>query len=178
MEPWNFGSRTIKGKVAAKRSLDKTASQIKAETPAEGGVEAATAAVEAPAVDLTETVASPVRRVPPKKSGGVRKGTGSKATGKKPAFVQICRDCGQVQCFCVGSLSGFSRNKTGKENLQGLWSGTMLLCLVRCPLCQETKQAKKNCRDCGEVMMLVCILCIFVLDRKQLKHVPTTVVRW
>ena len=99
VEPWNFGSRTIKGRVAAKRSLDKTASQIKAEAPAEGGIEAATAALEAPAVDLTEAVASPVRRVPPKKSGGVRKGTGSKATGKKPAVVQICRDCGQVTGF-------------------------------------------------------------------------------
>lgn len=105
VEAWNFGSRTIKGRKGY-RTLDKTASQIKTEaaaTPA--AADAAAAAADAggiiavddydPAVDLREAAAPPVKRVPSKKAGGVRKG-GSKAMSKKLGMVQICRDCQQV----------------------------------------------------------------------------------
>lgn len=109
VEAWNFGSRTLKGR-KGNRNLEKAASQIKAEpdalpaapsdmaTAADAAADDATAGEDYDAaVELQQAVASPVRRVPSKKSGGVRKGgAGSKAMGKKAAVVQICRDCGQV----------------------------------------------------------------------------------
>lgn len=110
MEAWNFGSRTLKGR-KGNRNLEKAASQLKAEPDALPAVpiDLATAADAAAAddakagedydaaVELQQAVASLVRRVPSKKSGGVRKGgAGSKALGKKAAVVQICRDCAQV----------------------------------------------------------------------------------
>ncbi len=112
VEAWNFGSRTLKGR-KGNRNLEKAASQLKAEpdalpaAPSDMATAAeAAAAADADAtagedydaaVELQQAVASPVRRVPSKKSGGVRKGgAGSKAMGKKAAVVQICRDCAQV----------------------------------------------------------------------------------
>ena len=99
MEAWNFGSRTIKGKTGNKnRTLDKTASQIKAE-PAATAVAAdnAVAAEAAAAVDLTEAVvASPIKKLPSKKAGGPKKGGAGAKAAKKPGTVQICRDCNQV----------------------------------------------------------------------------------
>ncbi len=116
VEAWNFGSRTLKGR-KGNRNLEKASSQLKAEPDALStapsdmatAADAAAAADAADAADATagedydaavelqQAVASPVRRVPSKKSGGVRKGgAGSKAMGKKAAFVQICRDCAQV----------------------------------------------------------------------------------
>ncbi len=105
VEAWNFGSRTLKGRTGNKgKALNKTQSQIKAEpaTTAAGAADAEAGAATAvdeydPAVDLAEAVAPPVRRIPSKKGGGVRKsGAGSRAVGKKAGVVQICRDCGQV----------------------------------------------------------------------------------
>lgn len=104
VEAWNFGSRTIKGRKGY-RTLDKTASQVKTEAAATPAAADAAAAADAdgiiavddydPAVDLREAAAPPVKRVPSKKAGGVRKG-GSKAMSKKLGVVQICRDCQQV----------------------------------------------------------------------------------
>jgi hypothetical protein len=114
VEAWNFGSRTLKGR-KGNRNLEKAASQLKAEPDALPAVpiDLATAADAAAAddatagedydaaVELQQAVASLVRRVPSKKSGGVRKGgAGSKAMGKK-AVVQICRDCGQVSLIAM-----------------------------------------------------------------------------
>ena len=109
VEAWNFGSRTLKGR-KGNRNLEKAASQLKAEPDALPAVpiDLATAADDATAgedydaaVELQQAVASLVRRVPSKKSGGVRKGgAGSKAMGKK-AVVQICRDCGQVSLIAM-----------------------------------------------------------------------------
>ncbi|KAL0025336.1 hypothetical protein WJX79_008358 [Trebouxia sp. C0005] len=110
VEAWNFGSRTLKGR-KGNRNLEKAASQMKAEPdalpllpPDMATADDAAAAADATAgddydaaVELQQAVASPVRRVPSKKTGGVRKGgAGSKAMGKKAAVVQICRDCGQA----------------------------------------------------------------------------------
>ena len=97
VEAWNFGSRTIKGRVGKNRTLDKTASQIKGE-PAAAAVatENALATEAAAAVDLTDPpVASPIRRVPSKKGGPRKSGAGAKGA-KKAGTVQICRDCQQV----------------------------------------------------------------------------------
>lgn len=60
---------------------------------------AATAVEDAAAMeDLMEDVVPAVRRLPSKKTGGVRKGgAGTKGAGKKTGMVQICRDCGQVR---------------------------------------------------------------------------------
>ena len=96
VEAWNFGSRTLKGRTGVKRALDKTASQVKAELPTSSGAEGTTAVADAAAVDLTQPVASPVKRLPSKKGGGVRKNAASRAAGKKSGIVHICRDCGQV----------------------------------------------------------------------------------
>ena len=115
MEAWNFGSRTLKGR-KGNRNLGKAASQMKAEPDAllAAPSDMATAADAAAAADATagedydaavemqQAVASPVRRVPSKKAGGVRKGgAGSKAMGKKAGVVQLCRDCGQVSLITV-----------------------------------------------------------------------------
>lgn len=118
MEAWNFGSRTLKGR-KGNRNLEKAASQMKAEPdalpllpPDMATADDAAAAADATAgddydaaVELQQAVASPVRRVPSKKTGGVRKGgAGSKAMGKKAAVVQICRDCGQVSLITTSEL--------------------------------------------------------------------------
>jgi len=115
VEAWNFGSRTLKGR-KGNRNLEKAASQMKAEpdslpaAPSDMATAAdAAAAADATAgedydaaVELQQAVASPVRRVPSKKTGGVRKGgAGSKAMGKKAGVVQICRDCGQVSLITM-----------------------------------------------------------------------------
>ena len=97
VEAWNFGSRTIKGRIGKNRTLDKTASQIKAE-PAAAAVAAENALGTEPAaaVDLTDLpVASPIRRVPSRKSGAGAKGA------KKLGTAQICRDCQQVRMMSL-----------------------------------------------------------------------------
>ena len=117
MEAWNFGSRTLKGR-KGNRNLEKAASQMKVEpealpaAPSEMATAADAADADATAgedydaaVEMQQAVASPVRRVPSKKSGGVRKGgAGSKAMGKKAGVVQICRDCGQVSLIADAVL--------------------------------------------------------------------------
>jgi len=114
VEAWNFGSRTLKGR-KGNRNLEKAASQMKAEpdalpvAPSDMATAAAAAAADATdgedynaAVEMQQAVASPVRRVPSKKTGGVRKGgAGSKALGKKAGVVQICRDCAQVSLITM-----------------------------------------------------------------------------
>ena len=113
VEAWNFGSRTLKGR-KGNRNLEKAASQMMAEpalpaAPSDMATAADAADADATAgedydaaVEMQQAVASPVRRVPSKKSGGVRKGgAGSKAMGKKAGVVQICRDCGQVSLIAM-----------------------------------------------------------------------------
>jgi len=97
VEAWNFGSRTLKGR-KGNRNLEKAAGQMKAEpdalpvAPSDMATAAAAAAADATdgedynaAVEMQQAVASPVRRVPSKKTG----------------VVQICRDCAQVSLITM-----------------------------------------------------------------------------
>ncbi len=130
MEAWNFGSRTLKGR-KGNRNLEKAASQLKAEPDAPPAAPSDMATADAAAADaadatagedynaaveLQQAVASPVRRVPSKKSGGVRKGgAGSKAMGKKAVVVQICRDCAQVG-LTTRTVTIVSHNSNNSNN--------------------------------------------------------------
>ena len=108
MQPWNFGSRTIKGRVGGKAKLDKAASQVRIEPVMAlplvdaTAVAADAAAVAEPMILEPEWEPTAARR-PPAKKGGPRKavaGKGKKGAAKlggaKSGATQICRDCGQV----------------------------------------------------------------------------------
>ena len=109
MQPWNFGSRTIKGRVGGKAKLDKAASQVRIEPVAAipladaTAVAAEAAAVAEPMILEPEWEPTAARR-PPAKKGGPRKAVagkhgkkgGAKSAGAKSGATQICRDCGQV----------------------------------------------------------------------------------
>lgn len=97
--PWNWGSRTIKGRTAAKpRALDKTASQLQVEpaTAVEADITAVAEPMMLDPMVLDDWEPPPMRRGPSKK--GPRKAVRVKSTkgGKKAAPQTICRDCGQV----------------------------------------------------------------------------------
>lgn len=105
MQPWNFGSRTIKGKSGPKaRVLDKTASQLKAEPVAAAMGDATAVAMDAAAVAepmILEPEWEPTSaKRPPAKKGGPRKAVAK--SGKKSGQMQICRDCGQVSHAWAG----------------------------------------------------------------------------
>ena len=99
LPPWNWGSRTIKGRTAPKpRAVDKTASQLKMEpaTAVEGDITTVAEPMMPDALGLDDWEPPPIRRAPSKK--GPRKAVRVKSAkgGKKAAPQTICRDCGQV----------------------------------------------------------------------------------
>lgn len=109
MQPWNFGSRIIKGRTGTKaRAIDKTASQLKAEPMLAAlrddtavGMDAAAVVMDAAAMAEPMTLEPEweptAARRPPIKKGAPKKAVGK--TGKKLGQVQICRDCGLVRCM-------------------------------------------------------------------------------